>query len=70
MPKPKKDGVHINYYIAKDVKEMLDRYCDEMGQTNTLAIERILRGYLTVYFGKREKASIERATHEATIWAE
>lgn len=56
MARAKKDGVHINYYIEKDVKELLDAYCEEVGQTNTLAVERILRGYLTDYFEKQKTA--------------
>ena len=53
MARAKKDGIRINYYIEKDVKEMLDEYCEDMGQTNTLAIERILRKHLENY--KKEK---------------
>ena len=53
MARAKKDGVRINYYIEKDVKEMLDEYCEDMGQTNTLAIERILRKHLEIY--RKEK---------------
>lgn len=49
MARVKKDGVHINYYIQKDVKERLDKYCEEVGQTNTMAIERILSQYLDEY---------------------
>lgn len=54
MPRPKKDGVNINYYIRRDVKEKLDAYCEEKGQTATLAIERILDEYLTKYFEGKE----------------
>ena len=50
MARPKKDGVFINYYIDRQVKEMLDKYCEEKGQTNTMAIERILREYLSNYY--------------------
>lgn len=55
MARPKKDGVHINYYIQREIKEMLDEYCDDVGQTNTVAVERILKGYLENY--KAEKTS-------------
>lgn len=56
MARPKKDGVFINYYIEKEIKEMLDKYCEEVGQTNTLAVERILKQYLLEYFkGKENK---------------
>lgn len=55
MPRPKKDGVNINYYIRRDIKEKLDAYCEEKGQTATLAIERILDDYLTEYFGSKQR---------------
>ena len=28
MARPKKDGVYINYYIQKDIKERLDVFCN------------------------------------------
>ena len=55
MARAKKNGVHINYYIDKDVMEMLDKYSMEMGQTNTLALERILKSYFEEYYKKKEK---------------
>lgn len=45
MPRPKKDGHYINYYIARDVYDNLQAYAEEKGQTTTIAIERILRRY-------------------------
>lgn len=41
--------VYINYYIQKDIKDRLDRYCEDVGQTNTMAIERILKQFLDDY---------------------
>ncbi len=55
MPRQKKDGVSINYFIRRDVKEKLDKYCDDVGQTATMAIERILDEYLKRYFESKEK---------------
>ena len=55
MPRPKKDGVNINYYIRRDIKEKLDVYCEEKGQTATLAIERILDEYLSEYLGSKQR---------------
>ena len=49
MPRRKKDGVFINYYIRRDIKERLDKYCEDVGQTNTTAIERILTKFLDEY---------------------
>ena len=57
MAKAKKDGVHINYYIHRDVKEKLDMYCENVEQTATMAIERILNNYLTKYIAKKENVS-------------
>ena len=57
MPRQKKDGVSINYFIRRDVKEKLDKYCEEVGQTATMAIERILDDYLTKYMADKENAS-------------
>lgn len=55
MPRQKKDGAHINYYIQKDIKDQLDTYCDEVGQTATTAIERILKAYLDEYNKTKKK---------------
>lgn len=50
MARPKKDGVAINYYIKREVKEKLDQYCDDVGQTATTAIERILSAHIDKHF--------------------
>lgn len=57
MPRQKKNGVNINYFIRRDVKEKLDAYCEDVGQTATMAIERILDDYLTKYLENKENAS-------------
>lgn len=56
MTRPKKDGVYINYYIKKDIKERLDNYSEEVGQTNTMAIERILKQFLDKYEEDKDKS--------------
>lgn len=50
MAKAKKDGRHLNLYIERTVIEQLEQYCEEVGQTKTVAIERILTRYLDNYF--------------------
>lgn len=30
MARQKKDGVNINYFIFRDVKEKLDAYCEDV----------------------------------------
>lgn len=43
MGKPKKDGQHLNIFMDRNLYNRLTVYSDEMGQTKTLAIERILK---------------------------
>ena len=45
MPRPKKDGRHINCYIDRMIYERLEEYADEKGQTMTTALERILKQF-------------------------
>lgn len=45
MPRPKKDGKYINYYIERELYEKLRGLSEERGQTMTVAIERILKEY-------------------------
>ena len=45
MPRKKKDGRHINYYIDRMIFERLEEYADEKGQTMTTALERILKQF-------------------------
>ncbi len=64
MARQKKDGVNINYFIRRDVKERLDEYCEEVGQTATMAIERILDEFLTKHFDKK---SIKAQNHKTQV---
>ena len=45
MPRNKKDGRHINYYIDRMIYERLEEYAYEKGQTMTMALERILKQF-------------------------
>lgn len=49
MPRKKKDGRFINYYIDRQIYERLEQYADEKGQPMTTAIERILKEHLDEY---------------------
>ena len=49
MPRKKKDGRFINYYIDRQIFERLERYAAEKGQQMTTAIERILEDHLDRY---------------------
>ncbi len=59
MPRRKKDGRHINYYIDREIFERLERYAQDKGQLMTTAIERILKEHLDRY---EEEASKGGAT--------
>lgn len=49
MPRKKKDGRFINYYIDRSIYERLERYAQAKGQQMTTAIERILQEHLDRY---------------------
>ena len=42
MAREKKDGVHVNMYLNRQVWDRLKEYADIKGQSLTTAIERIL----------------------------
>ena len=55
MARAKKEGRYVNYYIEREFYEKLEKYCEEVGQTKTVAIERILTKYLDNYFDMPEE---------------
>ena len=62
MPRQKKDGRHINYYIDRKVFEELEEYAQEKGQTMTTALERILSQF---FRAAREREQYRRRLMEA-----
>lgn len=54
MPRPKKDGKVLNIKLSVSVYDKLEEFCDESGQTKTLAVERFLNKCLDEYFSKPE----------------
>ena len=55
MPRPKKDNCPLSLRIEKNVYDRLTQYCEDSGQTKTLAIERALMGYIDEYYRQQEK---------------
>lgn len=49
MGKQKKDGKGLNCVIERTIFEQLEAYCDEVGQSKTTAVERILKQFLDEY---------------------
>lgn len=58
MPRKKKDGRFINYYIDRGIYDRLERYAEDKAQPMTASLERILDDYLTRY--EAELARTER----------
>lgn len=58
MPRKKKDGRFINYYIDRAIFQRLERYADDKAQPMTNALEQILDEYLSRY--EAEQSRVER----------
>lgn len=58
MPRKKKDGRFINYYIDRRIFERLECYAADRGQPMTAALEQILEEYLSRY--EAEQSALER----------
>ena len=56
MPK-KKDYIALNMRVDASVMRRFNDYCEEVGQSKTLAFERIVSAYLDQY--ERDKQEIE-----------
>ena len=52
MARPRKEGKKVSFYMDAEIVERLDEYCEEMGQSKTLAVERIIKAHLD----ERDKA--------------
>ena len=46
MPRPKKDSIIFNMRVDAAVMRRFTEYCEEVGQTKTLAFERIVTAFL------------------------
>ena len=55
MAKPKKNGTYINVCIDTTIYKKLEDYCNDAGQTKTVAVERALMLYLEEYAEKQRK---------------
>lgn len=54
MPRPKKDARNLNVKLDREIFEKLERFCEESGQSKTVAVERFLNKCLDEYFEKPE----------------
>lgn len=46
MGRPKKDAKYLNVYIERKIHEDFDKFCEEVGQSKTVATERALCLYM------------------------
>ena len=65
MPRPKKDGRFINYFIDRTIYERLKAYAEDKGQSMTTAIERLLTAHLDEYAQTRPVSTGEPAYCES-----
>lgn len=54
MPRPKKDNHPLSMRIDKNIYERLNQYCEDSGQTKTMAIERALVSYIDDYYQQKD----------------
>ena len=54
MPRPKKDAKILSIKLSTPIHEKLERFCEESGQSKTVAVERFLNKCLDEYFSKPE----------------
>ena len=52
MPRQKKDGKVLNIKLDREIYEKLEKFCEESGQSKTVAVERFLNRCLDEYFSK------------------
>ena len=68
MARQKKEYIPLNAKIDADVMVRFNRYCDEVGQTKTLAVERILGAFLNEYeMGKNPAGTFKRETTKKNV---
>ena len=58
MARAKKDAKYLNVYISRETYEKFDKFCEEMGQSKSLAADRALVLYMeamTKKMGRSDK---------------
>jgi len=58
MTKQKKDYIQLNAKLDSALVSRFCRYCDEVGQTKTLALSRILDAFLREYESGKQPAGM------------
>ena len=55
MPRAKKDAKLLSIKLSTPIHEKLEKFCEESGQSKTVAVERFLNKALNEYFSKPEE---------------
>ena len=50
MSREKKDAKILSIKMRRDVHELMEEFCEETGQTKTVAVERFVMRVLNEYF--------------------
>ena len=61
MPKPKKESHSITLRMDKQTYDRLSVYCEDSGQSKTIAIERAINMYIDEY---EKKMQLLKEKHE------
>lgn len=60
ITKPKKNGKKVSFYMDADIVDRLEAYCEDKGQSKTLAVERILKAHLDKYDEEKNASSDDK----------
>lgn len=55
MPRAKKENVPVSVRMQKEIFEKLCQFCEDSGQSKTVAVERALEMYVDDYYKKMRK---------------
>ena len=61
MPRKKKDYLSLNMKVDAEVMRRFNAYCDEVGQTKTMAFERIMTTFLNQRDISKKSATKDQA---------
>lgn len=57
MPRIKKDAKILNIKLATPISDRLEQYCEDSGQTKTVAVERALSAFIDDYYAQQKLLS-------------
>ena len=59
MARPKKDCIPVSARLSTSVVERLNQFCEDSGQSKTVAIERAITAYIDEY--EKREAIVKKA---------